>query len=102
MCAAQKAILPNCQHTEETPWRFITLACHSRNIGDYLSGKYMHELFQFAAALILAVGIHSLLYTAIRKRFPRLSDNMTGTISWFFACLAVILLALLIYPHGWR
>ena len=61
----------------------------------------MRELLQLVGAWILAILGFCLIRPIIRRYFPSLSDTMTGTISWVLAWIAVIAIALLIYPHGW-
>jgi len=59
------------------------------------------ELMQLAGAWILAIVAFLLIRPFIRRHCPKLSENMTGTISWVLAWITVILFALLIYPYGW-
>jgi len=42
-----------------------------------------------------------IISTFLKRRYPSLSDNARGTISWILALIVAILLALLMYPHGW-
>jgi uncharacterized membrane protein len=61
----------------------------------------MRELAQVIGAWLLAIAGFCLIRPAIRRQFPKLTENMTGTISWVLAWIAVIGFALLIYPYGW-
>jgi hypothetical protein len=59
------------------------------------------ELIQLVAVWGFAFAGFCVIRPFIRRRFPTLSDNMTGAIAWVLAWIVVIAIALLIYPHGW-
>lgn len=61
----------------------------------------MRTLFQLSFSVIGALVAFMAIHRVLKRRYPNLGENATGTISWVLALIIVILLALLIYPHGW-
>jgi hypothetical protein len=64
--------------------------------------KVTADFLQLAGVWVLAIVAFCFIRPFIRRHRPKLSESTIGAASWALAWIAVVVLALLVYPFGWK